>query len=897
MRSLRRRPSVGLGFLFPLTLTACTITNGPPPAPVDPLAARPGTGTAQLIGVVRSAEGETPLPLGGVRLSLGDAQAYSNVDGSFMLSNVPAGPQPFAADGSGVQAGDGKYAQFFTSLNLAEEEKRVLERPIYLPFVPNASQRTIVPDGVTTATSGDGVTVEIPAGGARLGGQPYEGPIAIVNVAPDRTPIALPARFEGRTRAVLTLQPAGIDFPVPVRLTVPESTGDATSVFRSLWSLDGHSGEFVSDGVGKHDRGRITTTAGGVRVSGWHFFTELELSVREPCPGENADAARGCLAAAAALLRDVQSADAVRVPGARTLFGRLDAALGAIGNSATQADTIRQISANLVATARDGAGEYQTLYRSVGSLEDLSIGIAQLRVACKDVVVCTGDAEALTAAVDDFETRLADAAANVREYASRYDRLSAATAALAPFYADAQPLTTDALSAFHAVAQEFNRAYRDFAPFASPIDAYDALVDGLHRLEQTASAMVSAVSLPSGTDDPGGATTLQRVCDRVGTTRVAIATGGVAAFDLGESNGRLHEECLIVAMNPSLQLTSIPVAETKLVEALRSSGWLALTAGIETRALPPGQFESGTLTADAPVHLWTLHAPQRQGLRAAFAADGPALAGLSTPDGAVAVARRGGFDVVNLTNEESFAFEVYAADIDADEKVPYAFSMTPNPTLLDFGSPIEGAFDVATQAAVILFDGRQGQRVAVERPCCDPGGTMFSYALLAPDGSTAPRADFQAQAPGTGDEAFDLQQTGIYRLLVTPFEGEFPAYTMVVHLAPTTQVSPYPLGTEATAVIDQIGEAITYTFVAGAGQTATIEGLSTGGPTPVLVTITGPDGAKVVESEPLYFDGSSFATRAHVLPADGTYTISFSAGLSADSSLGSFTFRVTAAGK
>ena len=339
------------------------------------------------------------------------------------------------------------------------------------------------------------------------------------------------------------------------------------------------------------------------------------------------------------------------------------------------------------------------------------------------------------------------------------------------------------------------------------------------------------------------------------------------------------------------------MAETKFVEALRSSGWLALTAGIETHALPPGEFESGTLTAEAPVHLWTLHAPQRQGLRVAFAADAPALAGLSTPDGAIVVARRGGFDVVNLTNEESFGFEVYAADVQADEKVPYAFSMTPNPTLLDFGSPIEGAFDVATQAAVILFDGQKGQRVAVERPCCDPGGTMFSYALFAPDGSVAPRADFQAQAAGTGDEAFDLQQTGIYRLLVTPFEGEFPAYTMVVHLAPTTQVSPYPLGTEATAVIEQIGEAITYTFVAGAGQTATIEGLSTGGPTPVLVTIIGPDGAKVVESEPLYFDGSSFATRAHVLPADGTYTISFSAGLSADSSLGSFTFRVTAAGK
>ena len=174
---------------------------------------------------------------------------------------------------------------------------------------------------------------------------------------------------------------------------------------------------------------------------------------------------------------------------------------------------------------------------------------------------------------------------------------------------------------------------------------------------------------------------------------------------------------------------------------------------------------------------------------------------------------------------------------------------------------------------------------------------MFSYALLAPDGSTAPRADFQSQAPGTGDEAFDLKQTGIYRLLVTPFEGEFPEYSMVVHLAPVTQVTPYPLGTEATANIAQIGEAIVYTFVAGAGQMAKIEGISTTGPTPVLVTILGPDGAKVVESEPLYFDGSSFATRTHALPKDGTYTISFSAGLSAGPSLGSFTFRVTAGGK
>jgi hypothetical protein len=52
MRSLRRRPSVGLGFLSVLALAACTITNGPPPEPVNPLAARPGTGTAQLIGVV-----------------------------------------------------------------------------------------------------------------------------------------------------------------------------------------------------------------------------------------------------------------------------------------------------------------------------------------------------------------------------------------------------------------------------------------------------------------------------------------------------------------------------------------------------------------------------------------------------------------------------------------------------------------------------------------------------------------------------------------------------------------------------------------------------------------------------------------------------------------------------
>jgi hypothetical protein len=849
-------------------------------------------------GVVRSAEGETPLPLGGVRLSLGDAQTYSNVDGSFTLTKVLAGRRPFVVDGADVQSGDGKYARFVTALDLAEEEHRVLERPIYLPFVPNLSQRTIVPDGLTIATSADGVTLEIPPGGARLEGQPYEGQLAVVSVAPDRTPTALPTQFVGRTGAVLTIQPAGIEFPVPIRLTVPEPRGERTSVFRSLWSLDGRTGEFVNDGVGKRERGAITTTAGGVRVSGWHFFTELELSVREPCPAEDEDAARECLSATAALLRDVQSVNTVRVPGARTVFGRLDAALGARGSSSTRAESIREVSADLFPIARDGAEEYQTLYRSLAGLEDLSVGIARVRVACSDAMRCGGNPNAITDALDESEAWLAAAVDDVERYASRYDRLHAATSSLATFYTDAAPLADERLSAFHRAAQEFNDAYRDFAPFSSAVDAYDALIEALHRMEAAARAMVDAVSLPAGTDDEAGPTTLQRICDSLGATHVSDVTDGVAPFDLGDPNGRPNEDCLIVAMNPARQWTSVPIAETRFVDSLRGSGWLALTTRVEDRAFPAGEFESGTLTADSPVHVWTFHAPQRQALRAAFAADAPALAGVATAGGANTIARRGGFDIVNLSNEESFAFYVFAADIDADEEVPYAFSITANPTLFDFGSPVEGAFDVATRAAAILFDAQAGQRVAVEKSCCDPGGTMFSYALLGPDGSPAARADFENQAPGTGNEAFDLSQTGLYRLVVTPFEGEFPEYTMIVHLAPSTQVSPYPLGTEALAVLDDIGEAVTYSFIAGAGQTAAIEGLATDGPTPVLVSITGPDGAKVVEGEALYFDGSSFAMRTHVLPLDGTYRISFAAGLNADSSaLGSFTFRVTTTGE
>ena len=363
-------------------------------------------------------------------------------------------------------------------------------------------------------------------------------------------------------------------------------------------------------------------------------------------------------------------------------------------------------------------------------------------------------------------------------------------------------------------------------------------------------------------------------------------------FQPGDAAGRLDARCIIVALDEPGELTSAPLAEGALIDALHPPAFLPLLARVTTDTIMLDQLAAGVLTAESPVHRWTFDAAEREGLHVSFAADGEAIAGVATEDGLVQTARVGGFDVFNLPAGPAFSLCVYATNVMDDDHVPYTFSINRDLTRFDFGAPVTGSFDVDTRGAAILFEAATGRRVFVERRCCDPLGTLFAYMMLGPDGAVVSRVDSANEELGLGNALFELPTSGLHRVLVAPFEGRFADYELVVHWVPDNPPVECALGTVCSATIDDPGETVAYTFEAGAGTAITLAGLSSAGLDRVQVSLRGPADTVIAEHAVLYFDGSSFATRMFPLPLEGVYQLAFRVPLETDPLTGSFTFRV-----
>ncbi|MBI4716923.1 MAG: hypothetical protein HY763_03895 [Planctomycetes bacterium] len=902
LRSARRPICMAVRscFCFLLWLMTGGCLLGPAPAPTDepatdPLADVAGSGTARLRGVVQSADADSGFPLGGVRLQVGDAVAFTNVDGTFNVVGAPAGRQRLFVDGSALLTADGHYGQFATTLELGEEEDRAIERPIYLPFVPLATERTVALDAATRVVSREGVTLEIPPGVARREGREYDGAVSVQVVDAERTPIELPERLKGRAHAIITVQPVDVEFAVPVPVSLPLSSPPgavAPGALGTLWHLDGVGRISAYEGVGRVDDDTFTLLAGGIRSGGWHFVTDLEVAVRRPCAEGRADEARACLAATVSLLEEVQRRAASRVAGARTLLGRLDAALATRGSLDLATGVVR-ISTPLFPVARDTILEYRAFFRGLESLDEVRNRAAAARAACARADTCNADTDALATLEDRLEQRLDDAGDGATSMAPRFDRLSAAILALNPFYEGRQFLDDDTLLAFDTAAVEYNLAYRGFAPFASPADAFDDVLQAVSDVRQAALALALGRSQAEGRS-ASSPVRVQRVCDGLGATQVASPEEGFAAVALGDETGQADEGCLLLAVSDAEELASPPIAETQWFEALHPPVLLALTGRIAGRGLATGELAAGTLTRESPVHRWSLPGADRQGIEVAFHADGAALAGLAV-DGTVQLARDGGFRVANLPGGSGTSIYICATQVTPETNIVYELGTTLTAERFDFGAAVSGSFDVHTRAAAVLFEAAARDRVIVERRCCDDGAGSFALAVLGPGGA-APAAGLGAgDAPGLRSGAFEVAAGGLYRVVLSPLPGEFADYEIAVRRSAAAPPVPYQPGTEATAAFDEPGASAAFAFAAAAGQVLTLHGVSAVDLDRVAFVITGPDGVAVAPEGLLYFDGSSFAERILTAPLDGAYELVFRVPLEAETTTGSAIIRVDAA--
>ena len=923
-----------LGFALGVAIVPVGCTDGSSVVPTDggedapgfPLKNTPGSGSARISGRVRSADSDDSVPLGGVRLALGDAVSFSNADGSFDLLAVPAGSQPFFVDAGDLTTGDGKYGQFKTTLDVGAGTDDALDEPLYIPFIPNESARQVLLDADTKVGDADGVAFSIPPGGARQDGLEYEGTISVHLLPIDRAPMPIPERLSDRTAFVVSIQPAGLTFPVGLPITLPVAmlstsatdsdqtdapTIDVNGViddenvslktpsvdtadvrFVSIWSLDTATGTYVNVGVGERVGDGFVTVAGGLRESGILLITPLEVDVVGPCSAAEADGGLACFDGWLTAIDVAGSVNTATLPGARTVLGRIDAVMTALASlgegSAQEAEELLGVSFDLYPIARDAIAAYRDLFRRAENLGALEFAIEGARAVCVGVAAC---GEVPNPA--DVDDALDVAIGAVGSFSSRFDRLFAAADALTPFYAPNVSVELVALPQLTESAREFRDAYDDFAPFASPVDAYDVLVDSLRELERGVRSAARGFSAPVGAVDDSSDGLLTTICDGLGATQLTVVENGRARVELDGGGS----SCAIIVMDRSRGLTSVPISTADFLLHLRPPLLIGLNRMINVESVALDVPASGFLSADAPVAIHPFSVAERRSATLAFSAEGgAATVGLATGDGVVRLAGETGMMLANVPDGDGLAVYVFAEALEDGETIPYTFSIEADESLFDFGKPVAGSFDVNNRAAGILFEANEGDDVLIEKRCCDPGYALYSYLLLAPDGSTVPRFDFHNPDPGTGNEAFHITTDGLYRIIATPFPGEFADYEFVVHKLIPVKAEPIVTGELTTGVIDEPGETIRYAFEALAGDMITVEGVSSVGLDPVRVSITGPDGEPIISDDLLYFDGSSFAALSFDVVADGEYEVAFRAVLGADPLTGTITFRLLGSG-
>ncbi len=213
-------------------------------------------------------------PLGNVKVTLKSSghTAFSGNDGFFTISGTPSGKQELIVNGR--EANLGVFAILAVPVNLIAGVLNNLANPITLPDVDVEAEVQVNPNATTVITnpSVPGVVLTIPAGTAKNpDGTLFTGKLSINPVPDYGRPESRPEEL--RPGMAITIQPAGVRFNPPARLTFPNTDGMPPGSELNLWSLSPDTGTFsiVGKGVVSVDGQSIITVEGGVVASAWHF--------------------------------------------------------------------------------------------------------------------------------------------------------------------------------------------------------------------------------------------------------------------------------------------------------------------------------------------------------------------------------------------------------------------------------------------------------------------------------------------------------------------------------------------------------------------------------------------------------------------------------------------------
>jgi len=228
-------------------------------------------GDTRISGVVLD---NTNHPIPGVTLRVEGTtrQAVTDIQGQFLIENVPVGPVHLVADGS-TSTLPGEYPTLMFELVTISGQDNTLGMPVYLLPLNTTNTQWVggSEDVVYSLPEIPGFSLEIKAGSVTFPDGSNEGYISVTQVHPDKVPMAPPNGLQ--PRFIITIQPPGAVFDPPAPITLPNIDGLGPGEKTNMYSFDHDLGEFVSIGTGSvsEDRMLIVSDPGvGVIKAGWH---------------------------------------------------------------------------------------------------------------------------------------------------------------------------------------------------------------------------------------------------------------------------------------------------------------------------------------------------------------------------------------------------------------------------------------------------------------------------------------------------------------------------------------------------------------------------------------------------------------------------------------------------
>ena len=236
---------------------------------ISGLEPRPGAPTA-VRGLVLDNEDE---PVEGVTIGITGTSlaAVSGSDGRFRIACAPVGTVELDVDGTSTTR-PGVWPHLHFQLTTIAGQENELGMPIRLLPLDDAGARIVGgPTDVTIPMAGvAGAELTVFANSATFADGSPTGEVLVTQVHGDKVPMQAP--MGSNFMLAWTIQPAGVRFDPPARLSIPNS-GEAAGTVVDIFSFDHDIGEFVPVGtatVTPDGRQIVTNPGSGVIKAGWH---------------------------------------------------------------------------------------------------------------------------------------------------------------------------------------------------------------------------------------------------------------------------------------------------------------------------------------------------------------------------------------------------------------------------------------------------------------------------------------------------------------------------------------------------------------------------------------------------------------------------------------------------